>query len=87
MNKNLEVINSQKENSKIKTGCFDENQAFIYSTSTHLKYMFCDGKTVGTFKSIDEPVYVSFVIAILLIVYSSWRIKPTLSTDKEIFWP
>lgn len=61
VNKNLEVINSQRENSKIKTGCFDENNAFIYSTSTHLKYMFCEGKTVGTFKSVDEPVYVSFV--------------------------
>jgi coatomer protein complex subunit alpha (xenin) len=60
VNKNLEIINQQKENAKIKTGCFDENQAFIYSTSTHVKYMFCEGKTTGTFKSIDEPVYVSF---------------------------
>jgi hypothetical protein len=25
VNKNLEVSNQQKENSKIKTGCFDEN--------------------------------------------------------------
>ena len=23
--------------------------------------MFCDGKTTGTFKSVDEPLYVSFV--------------------------
>lgn len=62
VNKNLELINSQKENAKIKTGCFDESNAFVYSTSTHIKYMFCEGKTTGTFKSIDEPVYVSFVI-------------------------
>lgn len=60
-NKNLEIINSQKESAKIKTGCFDENSAFVYSTSTHLKYIFLEGKTTGTFKSIDEPVYVSFV--------------------------
>ena len=60
VNKNLEQINAQKENSKIKTGCFDENNAFIYSTSTHLKYMFCESKTTGMFKSIDEPVYVTF---------------------------
>jgi coatomer protein complex subunit alpha (xenin) len=59
-NKNLEIINSQKEAAKVKTGCFDENQAFVYSTSTHIKYMFCEGKTTGTFKSVDEPVYVSF---------------------------
>ena len=62
VNKNLEVTNQQKENSKIKTGCFDETQAFIYSTSTHIKYMFCEGKTTGTFKSIDEPLYLSFVL-------------------------
>ena len=60
VNKNLEIINAQKENSKLKTGCFDENQAFIYSTSTHIKYMFCEGKTTGTFKSIEEPLYVAF---------------------------
>lgn len=23
--------------------------------------MFCEGKTTGTFKSLDEPVYMSFV--------------------------
>ncbi len=45
----------------MKTGCFDENLAFVYSTSTHIKYMFCEGKTTGTFKSIDEPLYASFV--------------------------
>ena len=61
LNKNLQVINQQKESSKIKSGCFDELNSFVYSTSTHIKYMFLEGKTTGTFKSIDEPVYVSFV--------------------------
>ena len=61
VNKNMEVVNQQKENAKIKTGCFDESQAFVYSTSTHIKFMFCDGKTTGTFKSVDETLYVSFV--------------------------
>ena len=54
------MINSQKETSKIKSGCFDETNSFVYSTSTHIKYMFLEGKTTGTFKSIEEPVYVSF---------------------------
>ena len=57
----MDIINSQKENAKLKTGSFDENNAFIYSTSTHVKYIFLEGKTTGTFKSIDEPLYVSFV--------------------------
>jgi len=60
VNKNLQVINSQKESSKIKSGCFDELHSFVYSTSTHIKYMFLDGKTTGTFRSIDQPVYVAF---------------------------
>lgn len=66
MNKNLEIVNQQKESAKIKTGCFDgDNNAFIYSTSTHIKYIFCgepgQKTTSGTFKSIEEPIYVSFV--------------------------
>lgn len=32
----------------------------MYSTSTHVKYMFLDSKTSGTFRSIDQPVYVAF---------------------------
>jgi coatomer protein complex subunit alpha (xenin) len=64
--KNLEVVNSQKETAKIKTGCFDgESNAFIYSTSTHVKYLFfgepgSKPTASGTFKSIEEPVYVAF---------------------------
>lgn len=56
------MINQQKETSKIKAGCFDELNSFVYSTSTHIKYMFIEGKTTGTFKSIDEPVYVTFFL-------------------------
>jgi len=53
LNKSLQVVNSQKETSKIKSGCFDESNSFVYSTSTHIKYMFLEGKTTGTFKSIE----------------------------------
>jgi len=60
VDKQLQVLNSLKEASKIKSGCFDEQNAFVYSTSTHIKYMFLDGQTTGTFKSIDDPLYVSF---------------------------
>jgi len=61
LTKNFELLNQQKESSKVKSGCFDENNSFIYSTSTHLKYMFAsECKTTGTFKSIEHPMYVSF---------------------------
>ena len=61
LTKNFELLNQQKESSRVKSGCFDENNTFIYSTSTHIKYMFAsECKTAGTFKSIEQPVYVSF---------------------------
>jgi hypothetical protein len=28
--------------------------------------MFCEGKTTGTFKSIDEPVYAAFVSIVVI---------------------
>ena len=75
--KNFEIVNQQKESAKIKTGCFDgDNNAFIYSTSTHIKYMFCGEPgsstkpTSGTFKSLDEPVYVSFFMKNLVFAFN-----------------
>jgi hypothetical protein len=46
-------MNQQKETSKIKSGVFDELNSFVYSTATHIKYMFLEGKTSGTFRSIE----------------------------------
>ena len=61
LTKSFEVLNQLKEAAKVKSGCFDENNTFIYSTSTHLKYMFSsECRTTGTFKSIEHPVYVAF---------------------------
>lgn len=55
----------------MKSGCFDENDSFIYSTSTHLKYMFAsECKTTGTFKSIEQPVYVSFFMKNQVFAFS-----------------
>lgn len=62
LNKSLSIQNIQKETSKIKSGVFDELNSFVYSTATHIKYMFLEGKTSGTFKSIEEPVYISFFL-------------------------
>jgi coatomer protein complex subunit alpha (xenin) len=62
LSKTLQVINSQKETSKIKSGVFDELNSFVYSTATHIKYMFLEGKTSGTFRSIEQPVYLTFFL-------------------------
>jgi hypothetical protein len=53
LNKSLQIMNQQKETSKIKSGVFDELNSFVYSTATHIKYMFLEGKTSGTFRSIE----------------------------------
>jgi coatomer protein complex subunit alpha (xenin) len=51
----------------VKGGFFDENNSFIYATSSHIKYMLTsDCKTTGTFKSIDQPLYVSFFMKNLI---------------------
>jgi coatomer protein complex subunit alpha (xenin) len=82
VNKNLQVINSQKETSKIKSGCFDDLNSFVYSTSTHIKYMFLEGKTTGTFKSIDQPVYVTFVSFHSLLIQIVYE-KPNLCAQSQ----
>jgi coatomer protein complex subunit alpha (xenin) len=82
VNKNLQVINSQKETSKIKSGCFDDLNSFVYSTSTHIKYMFLEGKTTGTFKSIDQPVYVTFVSFHSLLIQIVHE-KPNLCAQSQ----
>jgi Coatomer WD associated region len=53
LNKTLQIVNSQKETSKIKSGVFDELNSFVYSTATHIKFMFLEGKTSGTFRSLE----------------------------------
>ena len=67
-NKNLEPLCSVKESAKFKSGCFDNENGFIYSTSSHLKYLLVhesmkndpaeSAQNHGIFKSLENPVYV-----------------------------
>ena len=68
-NKNLKPICTMKEATKIKSGCFDNENGFIYSTSSHIKYLLVSEKAntstgqdtnnnSGIFKSTDNPVYI-----------------------------
>lgn len=66
--KNLEPICTIKESSKIKSGCFDDENGFIYSTYSHLKYLLVhesmknnlaeSSNNCGIFKALENPVYV-----------------------------
>jgi len=48
------------ETSKIKSGCWDENFVFIYSTSNHLKYALPSGDH-GIIKTLTDPLYLARV--------------------------
>lgn len=58
--KSLEIQASIKELSKFKSGTFDENGAFVYSTSSHVKYIYQSSNTHGILCSIDNPVYLAY---------------------------
>lgn len=49
-----------KETSKFKAGAFDDNNVFVYSTSSHIKYLYISSNTNGVFMSIDDPMYLSY---------------------------
>jgi len=66
--KNLKPLCTVKESSKLKSGCFDNENGFIYSTYSHLKYLLIsnkegDSNTIshnnGIFKATQNPVYVT----------------------------
>lgn len=48
------------ETIKIKSGVWDENGVFVYSTLNHLKYAMTNGDT-GVIKTIEQPLYVTRV--------------------------
>jgi coatomer protein complex subunit alpha (xenin) len=82
LTKSFEVLNQLKEASKVKSGCFDENNTFVYSTSTHLKYMFAsECRTTGTFKSIEHPVYVSFFMKNQIFALTRSGIMETIEVN------
>jgi len=60
INKNMDVLSKIKENSVIKSVCFDENNVLFYTTHFHIKYSLQDG-TNGIIKSVETPRYLMMV--------------------------
>ena len=65
--KDLKPLCTCKETSKFKSGWFDAENGFIYSSSSHIKYLMFSDKMNnlndskfyhGIFKAIDNPVYI-----------------------------
>jgi len=55
--KNLEYYHSFHENIRVKSGAWDENGVFIYSTLSHVKYCLPNGDS-GIIYSLAIPIYI-----------------------------
>eukprot|EP00930_Biecheleria_cincta_P035139 TRINITY_DN241_c0_g1_i1.p1 TRINITY_DN241_c0_g1~~TRINITY_DN241_c0_g1_i1.p1 ORF type:complete len:1243 (-),score=237.00 TRINITY_DN241_c0_g1_i1:360-4049(-) len=55
--KNMEYYHSFHENIRVKSGAWDENGVFIYSTLSHVKYCLPNGDS-GIIHSLANPMYI-----------------------------
>jgi coatomer protein complex subunit alpha (xenin) len=55
--KNLEYFHSFHENIRVKSGAWDENGVFVYSTLSHVKYCLTNGDS-GIIHSLTTPIYI-----------------------------
>lgn len=55
--KNLEYYWSFHENIRMKSGAWDENGVFVYSTLSHVKYCLTNGDS-GIIHSLQNPIYI-----------------------------
>jgi len=53
----LEVLCSVQESTRVKSGTWDENGVFVYTTSNHIKYALTAGDH-GIIRTLDMPVYI-----------------------------
>jgi len=54
----LEVLCSIHENTRVKSGTWDDSGVFIYTTSNHIKYAITNGDH-GIIRTLDLPVYLT----------------------------
>uniref|UniRef100_A0A915NNF0 Coatomer subunit alpha n=1 Tax=Meloidogyne floridensis TaxID=298350 RepID=A0A915NNF0_9BILA len=55
----LALLSSIQESTRVKSGAWDlDNDAFIYTTSNHIKYALTSGGDHGIIRTMDIPVYI-----------------------------
>ncbi|XP_063929353.1 coatomer subunit alpha [Zophobas morio] len=59
-NRKLEVLCSLHENTRVKSGAWDDSGVFIYTTSNHIKYTLIHGDH-GIIRTLDLPIYITRV--------------------------
>ncbi|CAG9819218.1 unnamed protein product [Phaedon cochleariae] len=59
-NRKLDVLCSLHENTRVKSGAWDDSGVFIYTTSNHIKYTLNNGDH-GIIRTLDLPIYITRV--------------------------
>ncbi|GLV43141.1 Coat Protein (coatomer) alpha [Carabus blaptoides fortunei] len=59
-NRRLESLCSIHENTRVKSGAWDDSGVFIYTTSNHIKYTITNGDH-GIIRTLDLPIYITRV--------------------------
>lgn len=59
-NRKLESLCSISENTRVKSGAWDDSGVFIYTTSNHIKYAINTGDH-GIIRTLDLPIYITRV--------------------------
>jgi coatomer protein complex subunit alpha (xenin) len=57
-NKKMDTLCSIHENTRVKSGTWDEAGVFVYTTSNHIKYAITNGDH-GIIRTLDMPVYLT----------------------------
>ncbi|XP_065347768.1 coatomer subunit alpha [Cloeon dipterum] len=57
-NKRLETLCTVRENTRVKSGAWDDCGVFVYTTSNHIKYCITNGD-YGIIRTLDLPIYIT----------------------------
>lgn len=58
--RSMELLCSIHENTRVKSGAWDDSGVFIYTTSNHIKYAITNGDH-GIIRTLDLPIYITRV--------------------------
>lgn len=58
--RNMDLLCSIHENTRVKSGAWDDSGVFIYTTSNHIKYAITNGDH-GIIRTLDLPIYITRV--------------------------
>ncbi|CCD73511.1 Coatomer subunit alpha [Caenorhabditis elegans] len=57
VNRKLEILCTQQESTRVKSGAWDDDSVFLYTTSNHIKYAINSGDC-GIVRTLDLPLYI-----------------------------